>query len=132
MAATAAMVVFFVVHGPRHHTPAFSEAAKAPASVAAPTVAKIAPPARPTVPRHPQRSGTRSKVDTRPQQFPTPRPLTEQEKLLLVYAQSLQASSADTAWKTDQVPEPDLEIPALSITAIKIEPLAPEESVNNK
>ncbi len=130
MAATAAMVMLFVIHWQRQQTPPTSVAAKATASDSAPAVAKIAPPARPTVPRRPQRSVGQPKVDTRPQQFPTPRPLSEQEKLLLVYAESLKASPADSAWKADQ--EPELEIPALSITAIKIEPLSSEESADDK
>ena len=123
-AAGAAMVVFFVVHRPRHHTPAFSAAAKALVNVAAPTVAKIAPPARPTVPRRPQRSDARPKGDTRPQQFPTPRPLSEQEKLLLAYVRALRGSSVAPVPDANQDAEHDLEIPPLSITAIEIEPLA--------
>jgi hypothetical protein len=63
----------------------------------------------------------------RPQQFPTPRPLSAQEKLLLVYAQTLKRSRASYAPDAGQDPERELAIPALSITAIKIEPLAPPE-----
>jgi hypothetical protein len=130
--AVAAMVVLFVIHGPRHQTVQLPVTAKAPANVAAPAVAEIARPAQPLLPHHTRPSTARSWVDRRPQQFPTPRPLSEQEKLLLVYAESLKTSSADSAWKPDQDSARELEIPALSITAIKIEPLTPEESVDNK
>ena len=106
--------------------------AKAPAKLSLPAVAKsrsagaAAHAAPATAP------GRAERVDTRPQQFPTPRPLSEQEKLLLVYAQSLKGSSAASAPDADQDSEHDLEIPPLSITAIKIEPLAPPESGDEK
>jgi hypothetical protein len=70
-------------------------------------------------------------VDKRPQQFPTPRPLSEQEKLLLVYAQSLEGSSAVPALNPNQSSEHVLEIRPIRITAIKIEPLAPIGSGND-
>jgi hypothetical protein len=71
-------------------------------------------------------------VDTRPQQFPTPRPLSEQERLLLVYAQAIKGSSGASVQITNEDAEHELEIPALSITAIKIEPLTPQESGDGK
>jgi hypothetical protein len=56
----------------------------------------------------------------RPQQFPTPSPLSEQEKLLLLYVKetpkSVLAAPATAA-------EKDLEIPALNIAALEIKDL---------
>jgi hypothetical protein len=132
MAAAAAMVTLLLIHRP-HRQPAPSPvAAKAPANLSAPAVAKIAPLAQPPVAHQARCPAAPSRVDRRPQQFPTPRPLSEQERLLLVYAQSLEGSSAAPAPDADQDPERNLEIPPLSITAIKIEPLAPLESGDDK
>ncbi len=132
IAAAAAMVTLLVFHLPHRQSNSLPVTAKAPANLSAPAAAKIAPPAQPPMPRRPRRPAAPSRVDTRPQQFPTPRPLSEQEKLLLVYAQSLQGSSAASAPDADQDSEHDLKIPPLSITAIKIEPLAPPESGDEK
>ena len=67
-------------------------------------------------------------ASTRPAQFPTPRPLSEQEKLLLAYAQALRGSGATSTPRADQNPEGELKIPKLSITAIEILPLSPSEN----
>jgi len=131
-AGMAAMVTLLVVHWPRHQTPPLPLTAKAPANVAAPAVAKIARPVQPALPHRRQRSAAPSMVDTRPQQFPTPRPLSEQERLLLVYAQAIKGSSGASVQITNEDAEHELEIPALSITAIKIEPLTPQESGDGK
>jgi hypothetical protein len=129
VAAVAAMVTLLVIHWPHQQPAPLPVTAKAPANLSAPAVAKIVTPARPPMPR----PAPPRRVDTRPEQFPTPRPLSEQEKLLLVYAQSLKGSSAASAWKADEDPEHELEIPALSIAAIQIEPLAsPEKSGDDK
>jgi len=59
-----------------------------------------------------------------PEQFPTPMPLTEQEKLLLAYlnAASKTGSVAETT-QPDESPISDLEIPAIKIAALEIKPL---------
>jgi hypothetical protein len=127
MAAVTAAVTLLVIYRPRQQPAPLPMTAKAPANISAPVLAKVTPAVPPPMPHRPPRFASRSWVDTRPQQFPTPRPLSEQEKLLLVYAQALKGSSAASALKADQDLEHDLEIPPLSIAAIKIEPLAPAE-----
>ena len=130
-AAAAAMVTLLVIYRPRQQPTPSPVTAKAPANLSAPAVATVAPPVQPSMPRRPRRPAPASRIDTRPQQFPTPRPLSEQEKLLLVYAQSLKGSAA-SAPNTDQDSEHDLEIPPLSIAAIKIDPLPPLGSGDEK
>ncbi len=132
MAAVAVMVTLLVIAWPRHQPAPMPLTAKAPARLSTPGVAKSAPPVQPPVIHRTRRPAQPSRVDTRPQQFPTPRPLSEQEKLLLVYVQSLQGSSAAPTPDADQDTEHYLDIPPLTITAIKIEPLAPPESGDDK
>jgi len=132
MAAVTVVVTLLVIAWPRHQSAPTPLTAKAPANPSAPAIAKIAPPEQPPVLHRPRRPAAPTIADMRPQQFPTPRPLSEQEKLLLVYVQSLQGSSATPAPDADRDSEHDLEIPPLTITAIKIEPLAPPESENDK
>jgi hypothetical protein len=122
--AVTEVVTLLVIYRPRQQPAPTPMTAKAPANISAPSVAKIAPPVQPSMPHRPPRSAPRSWVDARPQQFPTPRPLSEQEKLLLVNVQSLKGSSAASMQMADENAEHDLEIPPLSIAAIKIEPLA--------
>lgn len=131
MAGVAAIVTLLVIHWPRPQPPPSPVAAKAPADLSAPAVAKVAPPMQPTLPHRPPRPAPPSRVDTRPQQFPTPRPLSEQERLLLVYAQSLQGSSTASLPVADENPGHDLEIPPLHIAAIRIEPLPPPEEIGD-
>ncbi|MGA2986146.1 MAG: hypothetical protein ABSG32_20260 [Terriglobia bacterium] len=132
VAAVAAMLTLLVIQW-QHQQPAPSPVtAKASANLSAPALARIAPPVPPPMPHRPRRPAAPSRVDTRPQQFPTPRPLSEQEKLLVVYAQLLKNSSGAAVPKADQVPERDLEIPPISIAAIKIEPLAPPENIGDE
>ncbi len=132
MATAAAMATLLVMEWPRHQPASLPLTAKAPANHPTPAVAKVAPPVQPSVGHTLRRSTTPSRVDTRPQQFPTPRPLSEQEKLLLVYAQSLQGSSATPTPDADRDSERDLESPPLTITAIKIDPLPPLGSGDEK
>jgi hypothetical protein len=92
-----------------------------------------APPTPRLIPNRLQRLAPSRRIDARPQQFPTPRPLSEQEKLLVIYARSLQGSSTASAPIADDNVDHDLVIPPISIAAIKIEPLAPaEESGSEK
>ena len=131
-AAVAAMVTLLVVYWPRQQPAPLPVTAKAPANIIAPLVAKVTPPVQPSMPRRPRRPAAPNRVDTRPQQFPTPRPLSGQEKLLLLYAQSLKGLSAASVQVAHEDAEHNLEIPPLSIAAIKIEPLVPEEDGNGK
>jgi len=71
-------------------------------------------------------------VDARPQQFPTPRPLSEQEKLLVEYAKLLKASSSVSKWNPEEEQMRDIEIPPLSIAAIQIDPLPTPRSEDEK
>jgi hypothetical protein len=70
---------------------------------------------------------------TLPEEFPTPLPLTEQEKLLLAYVRHAEQSgtSAGTA-QPDDAPLTDLEIPAINITPLHIEPLDDAQSESGK
>jgi hypothetical protein len=124
LAAVATMVALVLIYWPRQQPVPLPVTAKAPANVSAPVVAKAAPTVQLTVSHRPPRQTPPNRVDWRPQQFPTPRPLSEQEKLLVAYAQSLKGTPAVLAQQENDI-EHDLEIPPLSIAAIKIEPLAP-------
>ena len=131
-AAAAAMVTLLVIYWPRQQPAPLPVIAKAPANLSAPKVAAVAPLVQPPMQHRSQRHATPRWVDTRPQQFPTPRPLSEQEKLLVAYVQALRGSAATPAANTKPDVEPGQAIPPLSIAAIKIEPLAPEEDGDGK
>jgi hypothetical protein len=131
-AAVAAMVTMLVIHWPHRQPAPLPLSAKTPADLSVHAVARVASPVQLPMPRRSQHTAPPSMVDTRPQQFPTPRPLSEQEKLLLAYAKSLNGSSAASAPQADMDVEHDLEIPPISIAAIKIEPLAPLGSGDEK
>jgi len=64
----------------------------------------------------------------RPEQFPTPLPLTEQESLLLVYLN--RASKSDLLAKDDKegAPLPDLEISTIQIAPLEVKPLDDSQS----
>jgi hypothetical protein len=69
----------------------------------------------------------------RPEEFPTPLPPTEQEKLLLAYVrQAAQSGPAAATAKPDEAPLADLEIPAINITPLYIEPLDDAQSESGK
>ena len=106
--------------------------AKVPANPSAPTVSEVVPGARPPVLHRVQSLAPQAVPDWRPQQFPTPRPLSDQEKLLVAYVQALRDSAAAPAVNTKQDVEPGQAVSPLSIAAIKIEPLAPEEDGDGK
>jgi hypothetical protein len=124
LAAVAAMVALMLIYWPRPQSAPLPVTARAPANVSAPVVANAAPSVQPPVSHRPPRQAPPNRLDWRPHQFPTPRPLSEQEKLLVIYAQSLKGTPAVMAQQDNDI-EHDLEIPPLSIAAIKIEPLAP-------
>jgi hypothetical protein len=58
--------------------------------------------------------------------------LSEQEKLMVEYVRLIQNSPGAAAPVANQSPEADLEIPPLSIAAIKIDPLPSSESAEEK
>jgi hypothetical protein len=60
-----------------------------------------------------------------PAQFPTPRPLSEQEKLLLAYARWMASNPQENPAVEEQ--QDELEIPLLNITALNISPLEGEK-----
>ncbi len=84
-------------------------------------VAKVAPIAPKRIPAKTVRVSRAAAQ--RPQQFPTPAPLSEQEKLLLLYVketpESILAAPPKDATK-------DLEIPALNIAALQVKDLPRE------
>ena len=74
-------------------------------------------------PRTPK-PGNHAARPTRPEQFPTPMPLTEQEKLLLAYFN--EASKSDLvvdATEANEAPVTDLKISPIEISPLEIEPL---------
>jgi hypothetical protein len=60
-----------------------------------------------------------------PAQFPTPTPLSEQEKLLLAYTRWMASSARESPVAEEQ--QDELEIPPLAITALNISPLEGEK-----
>lgn len=61
---------------------------------------------------------------SRPEQFPTPLPLTEQEKLLLAYlAKTTKPDLVAGTNQTDEASFSDLEIPRIKIAGLEIKPL---------
>jgi hypothetical protein len=130
IAAAVTAIAMFVIYSPRRQQASLPVTANAPAMHAAPHIARTSPvePSRPAqrLPHPPSQNS----VDTRPQQFPTPRPLSKQEKLLLLYVQSVQSSAENPAPDGDQIPVRNLEIPPISMTAIKIEALPSLEDGN--
>lgn len=69
-----------------------------------------------------QPSGRARSVPRRPEQFPTPAPLSEQEKLLLLYVNSVPAQEMAVDREKEAI-EP-LIIPELKIAALEIKPLS--------
>ena len=74
--------------------------------------------------------GVRATRRSRPEQFPTPLPLTEQEKLLLAYLNK--ATKPDLTAGTDEKAVNDLEIPEITVAALKIKPLDDSQSEQEK
>ena len=132
MASAAAVVAILLMSWPHRQSKPVPLTAKAPVIVSSPTVAKVVPPDQKPILHSPAHHATPSRLDTRPQQFPTPRPLSEQEKLLVEYAKLIQNSPGALAPDVDKNPEHNLEIPPLSIAAIKIELLPSSENGDEK
>jgi hypothetical protein len=132
MACVVAIVGFVALRG-GHRQPAPQPViAKYPTSNHAPIVATTVPPMNFPRPQRTQHHPQPRAVDWRPQQFPTPRPLSEQEKLLLLYVQALNDSVKPSAPNVQHDPKVELAIPPLSISAIKIDPLDPNEDGDGK
>ena len=92
-------------------------------------------PRTPKPPYGPKRSGGGPGVRAtkRPEQFPTPFPLTEQEKLLLALLNK--ATKPDLVAKRDETDEATvsgLEIPRIKIAALEIKPLEDSQSQQEK
>jgi hypothetical protein len=132
MAGAAAVVVMLVLTWPHRQLKPAPVIAKAPAIVSLPTVAKNVPPVQPPMGHAQAQHATPGKVDTRPQQFPTPRPLSEQEKLMVEYVRLIQNSPGAAAPVANRSPEADLEIPPLTIADIKFDPLPSLSNGNEK
>jgi hypothetical protein len=65
----------------------------------------------------------------RPEQFPTPFPLTEQEKLLLAYVSETDNTElAAEAKRTEEAPIAELTISAINIAPLEIKPLENSQS----
>ncbi len=138
-AVVVGMAGFAAFRGDLRHPAPEPAIANHQASKSAATVATAVPPVKLPAPLRVTRQSKSTMVDWRPQQFPTPRPLSEQEKLLLAYVQALQASHSVTeqsgvASQPDVASEnaqqdatTDLVIPPLSITPINIKPLDTDE-----
>jgi hypothetical protein len=70
---------------------------------------------------------------SRPEQFPTPLPLTEQEKLLLAYLdKATQPDLVAGTNKTDETTFTELEIPSIQIAPLEIKSLDDSQSVQEK
>jgi len=109
------------------------------ASLPQPATTRPAPPmvsrAQPLLsPRRPAREVRRvAAPPSRPEQFPTPLVLTEQEKLLLTYLDK--ATEPDLVAGTSQTEEAsfsDLEIPRIKIAGLEIKPLDDSQSEQEK
>lgn len=69
----------------------------------------------------------------RPEQFPTPLPITEEEKLLLAYVSKAgKAEVAEKASTADEAPISELSIPAIQIAPLDIKPLDDSQSEPGK
>jgi len=130
-ASAAALIVAVVVlrftSRPARRTATVSPAPQAVApKTEPPRVVAVAPPVT-RVPRKPsQRPRPVTAELRRPEQFPTPSPLTEQEKLLLLYLQTTPAS--ELAATATEKPIQDLKISQLAFAPLEIKPLPEAES----
>lgn len=124
--AAALIVAVVVLRFTSRPAPRIATVSPAPQTVAprteTPKVVAVAPPVT-HVPRQlsqPPRAAT-ARLN-RPEQFPTPSPLTEQEKLLLAYVASAPRSELSTPVVGDQRIEP-LQFPEIKIARIEIKEL---------
>jgi len=125
-AATAGLAVVAVILSLPRPRPALAPSA-APRAATKPASPPIAPRAAATVPMT-VRGGSRVTVAARrPEQFPTPTPLSQEERLLLLYVKT--ADESGLAAQANQSREDvGSEIPKLSIAALDpIKPLSESE-----
>jgi hypothetical protein len=118
-ALTAAVVLALTLRIPWRPPPPVKTARIAIGSYLPPVAARVTAPTRELRAR-PGRARRAQPAERRPEQFPTPAPLSEQEKLLLVYVKETPKSVLAAAPTNT---EKDLEIPALSIAALQIKDL---------
>jgi len=77
--------------------------------------------------------GVRATKPARPEQFPTPLPLTEQEKLLFAYlGKTPKPDLAAGTDETDEATVTELAIPGIKIAALEIKPLDDSQSEQGK
>jgi hypothetical protein len=106
------------------------------ASLPQPAATQPAPPMVPRQqpllsPHRPARGVRRvAKRGSRPEQFPTPLPLTEQEELLLAYFNK--TAKPDSIPETDENSAGGFEIPRIIVAALQIEPLDDSQSEQGK
>ena len=126
--AVAALILHFAPTRLRQPTPS--------ASLPQPATTQPAPPMVPRqqpllTPRRPAPEVRRvASRRSRPEQFPTPLPLTEQEKLLLAYLDK--AAKPDLTAATDEKPVNDMEVPEITVAALKTKPLEDSQSDQEK
>jgi hypothetical protein len=107
-------------------------AASVPSAPPAVTVGRVGPfvpvAARPPMRRIPPPAASARTV--RPAAFPTPRPLSPEEKLLLAYVRKSRLGEAEHG--SFQSPDEDLKIPKLDVAALDIKPIEDSEKSPEK
>jgi hypothetical protein len=126
-AAAAVAVVAVALYVPYRRPAPVAPVPQEMAGKPEPPRAVAAPPRAPSAAHAAVRQARRLTAERRrPVQFPTPIPLTEQEKLLLLYVQNTPSSELEA--QVGQQPMGDLEIPKISIAALEIKPLPGAEN----
>ena len=126
--AVIALTLHFASSQLRQPTPSASLPQPATTQPAPPMVSRQHPLLSPRRPEaRVRRVATRR---SRPEQFPTPLPLTEQEKLLLAYFNK--TAKPDSIPGTDENSAGGLEIPRIIVAALQIEPLDDSQSEQGK
>ena len=121
-AVAAVAVVAVALYVPYRRPAPVAPAPRAMAGKPEPPLAAAVVPSAPSAARAAVRQARRLTAERRrPEQFPTPIPPTEQEKLLLLYVKSTPLSELQA--QAAQQPMADLEIPKISIAALEIKPL---------
>jgi hypothetical protein len=117
-ALAVAIVVVSLAHRQRVPIPATTSPA-APLAATKPAAPLIGPQEVLPTPRLTQRAARVRVAARRPDVFPTPVPLTEQEKLLLAFVQAVPKSQLPAVMEQTR----EIEIPDLNIAALDIKPL---------
>jgi hypothetical protein len=122
-AATALAAVAVALYVPYHRPAPVPPFPQAMTSKAGPPLVVAVPPRAPSAARAAVRQAqVLTAQRRRPEQFPTPIPLTEQEKLLLLYLRNTPSSELQA--QVGRQPTTDLQVPEISIPALEIKPLA--------